>query len=921
MLPQCLDQAEGRVCPKHARLHAIYMLTMSLTEQPRRSGRATKGQHKNLDLIQEPPKRSKSSKTQSKDKSTKQQTEPPPPASEEEEIIRCICGEYEEEEDIERDMICCDKCSAWQHNDCMGLTFPKGQEPAEYFCEQCKPEDHKELLEKIARGEKPWEEAAKRRQQEIEEKKAKRRRGRKGGTKKGGGRASDVKAENSSASTPAPEGDAAPETPAPATAQADSQQPSSAQKRKLDGAQATDSVSIPDASCMWFCLTLFQGHKQKQPRTSSAGLTDQERRTSVSQSRKGSAADGGRESTSASREPASSPEEISNAARRGCANALIKLFVDQIQEAQKQQTYKLPSDKSVDDVARPLGLSLEHAMYTNLCGGSGEPNEQYKSQLRTILFNVKKNPSLRDRLLVGSLSTAALSTMSTQAMASEEQQQKDAEIKREAEKQHIIVEENRPRIRRTHKGEEIVEGDTHAGVSESIFSSTIARRAAFEAENQSPDPAVRAAGRSVSPKTQQPPEFGEAKVSQGSAANGDTGHPHSPSAVGHDAEFPEVPEHLHQQLPPESKAQADEEIDNLLKEEEEPESPPYSPKDIDSGGIVWQGKISMHPVAEFRSTARHVGGADLSGRIPWHQMIPPVLQVDGRIEIQLATNYLCGLRFSNTTDVTVISVSAPDDPSERAEFDKLFNYFTDRKRYGVVGKHPLPNVKDTYIIPIEAGVSKKPEFIELLENNSIEDPTTDRILLVVFVVKAIDFSSATPSSQQPTPLHITTQESHHPATTAAAASPLSSGTPLTQQHHPTPTTPAMQPWTPNSPATNYGVGSQFQPHQQPGFNHTYAPPPPPQQPSQQPHPPQHQQPLPPQQSPLVGIAAALHVLGPQAQAPAITELLKKVPDVNVPQLNLVRDIITRNPAAANDYTVLTQAIQQLTAGAGNGQGR
>lgn len=591
----------------------------------------------------------------------------------------------------------------------------------------------------------------------------------------------------------------------------------------------------------------------------------------------------------------------------------------------------------MDDVARPLGLSLEHAMYTNLCGGSGEPNEQYKSQLRTILFNVKKNPSLRDRLLVGSLSTATLSTMSTQAMASEEQQQKDAEIKREAEKQHIIVEENRPRIRRTHKGEEIVEGDTHAGVSESIFSSTIARRAAFEAENQSPDPGASVAGRSVSPKTQQRPEHGEGKVSQGPEANGDAGRPHSPSAAAHDAEFPEVPEHLHQQLPPESKAQADEEIDNLLKEEE-PESPPYSPKDIDSGGIVWQGKISMHPVAEFRSTARHVGGADLSGRIPWHQMIPPILHVDGRIEIQLATNYLCGLRFSNTTDVTVVSVSAPDDPSERAEFDKLFNYFTDRKRYGVVGKHPLSNVKDTYIIPIEAGVSKKPEFIELLENNSIEDPTTDRILLVVFVVKAIDFSSVTPSSQQPTPLHHTSQESHHPATTAAVASPLSSGTPLTQQnHHPTPTTPAMQPWTPSSPPPNYGVGAQFPPHQQPGFNTTYSPPPPPPQPSQQqPQPAQQQQPqqqqqqqqqLPSQQqSPppppsLVGITAALHVLGPQAQAPAIAELLKKVPDVNVPQLNLVRDIITRNPAAANDYSVLTQAIQQLTAGAGNGQSR
>jgi hypothetical protein len=90
-------------------------------------------------------------------------------------------------------MICCDKCSAWQHNDCMGLTFAKGEEPAEYFCEQCKPENHQELLGKISRGEKPWEEAEKKRLQEAEEKKARRRKG--GKRKKKGARASDVKSE------------------------------------------------------------------------------------------------------------------------------------------------------------------------------------------------------------------------------------------------------------------------------------------------------------------------------------------------------------------------------------------------------------------------------------------------------------------------------------------------------------------------------------------------------------------------------------------------------------------------------------------------------------------------------------------------------------------------------------------------------
>lgn len=162
-----------------------------MTDEPRRSGRATKGQHKNLDI--DPPQNKRKSKGQGKGQKQSSNEPTPPVLNEEDEIIRCICGEYEEEEDVERDMICCDKCAAWQHNDCMGLVFPKGEEPAEYFCERCKPENHRELLDKISRGEKPWEEAAAKRAQEAEERKARKKKGGKRGKKT---RQSDVKPEH-----------------------------------------------------------------------------------------------------------------------------------------------------------------------------------------------------------------------------------------------------------------------------------------------------------------------------------------------------------------------------------------------------------------------------------------------------------------------------------------------------------------------------------------------------------------------------------------------------------------------------------------------------------------------------------------------------------------------------------------------------
>ena len=138
----------------------------------RRSGRATKGVNtKDRDLDETTPKPKGKGKG-AKAKAVEEEEEEDP-----EEIIRCVCDLYEEEEDVPRAMICCDNCSAWQHNDCMGLA--EDYEPDKYFCEQCRPADHKQLLAAMKRGEKPWLEAAKVREAAQAEKNAKKKGGKK----------------------------------------------------------------------------------------------------------------------------------------------------------------------------------------------------------------------------------------------------------------------------------------------------------------------------------------------------------------------------------------------------------------------------------------------------------------------------------------------------------------------------------------------------------------------------------------------------------------------------------------------------------------------------------------------------------------------------------------------------------------------
>ena len=799
------------------------MLTMT-PDEPRRSGRATKGQHKNLELPEGPSKKGKG-KGKS-EKSSKASAEPTPGPSEgegeEEEIIRCICGEYEEEEDVERDMICCDQCLAWQHNDCMGLTFAKGSEPDKYYCEQCRPENHKPLLDKIAKGEKPWEEVAERRRQEAEDKKSKRKKGKKGSRKSQGKAEASTPARGATSATPGP-------GPSPGTGASASAEPeknghapdsrrSSTNKRKLEESTEGENVRNPPSRTLNESSNRYhQGPQVKQQRLSPAVEKKARKETPTD--------------ASAS---VGTVEDLVIPARKSAATALIKLFVDSVAASQKKGSYSLPAGQTADGVARQLGLRIEDAMYHNFCGRTGEPTEAYKLQLRTILFNVKKNPSLRDRLLVGSLSPESLSKMKPEDMASEELQQKDAEIKREAERQHIIIQEQGPRIRRTHKGEELIEDETHAA-TESVFS-TAPRRTAPETEgspgNQSP----------VTPKVQQPSKLQGAEGGRG----------HSPDGGHDDQVFPEVAPNIREPVP-HGKIQADAEIDQLLRDDE-PDSPPYSPTDYQDDGLVWRGKVAMVPVAEFMSSAKHVGGADLSGRIPWGQLAPSTLLIDGRIEIQLASNYLCGLRFSASTDVSVIAVSSPENASEREGFNKLFNYFAGRKRYGVIGKHPLSAVKDTYIVPIEAGTTTKPEFIELLENNSLDGPIDERMLLVVFVVKT---GESNPPSVQP--------QSHQPSLEpGVSASPLTAATP--QSHFGHGSIASQGGATPN-PA---------------GYGHHSA---------------------------LTGLPAAMQVLGPQAvNEPAIQHLLKIAPEANLEQLNLVRGILMRQPDAAKNYQKLMDAL-------------
>lgn len=628
--------------------------------------------------------------------------------------------------------------------------------------------------------------------------------------------------------------------------------------------------------------------------------------------------------------------ELQSDHRRRAASALVRLFVEQIQQAQKQDAFKLPPGQSTDAYGLRLGLSVEYAIYLNFWGHTEEAKPEYKDKLRMMLHNVKANPTLRDRLLSQSLSPNEFSRMSSDDMASKELQEMTAEMIKESEKQHMLVQEDGPRIRRTHKGEEFVGDESqHIGGTESIFTNPPPRCRESIVDptaprNISPDPMspssanavelpqdVTMSGIGVSPTAGQPLTVNTSAVPRTSSdSERKSSSTFNIQNVWSSVDSPDADRNRARQISHHSHrsasdqvtglgVQADAEIEKLLKDEEQDEDEPYSPTDYDAEpGTIWRGNLTMASVAQFRGAAKYVAGANLSSVYPWTSLIPHTLQIEGRIDVDRASQYLCGLQWSKTTDVTVVAITPAENPDDEAHFNKLFTYFTERNRYGVISKSPVSAVRDIYLVPLEAGMAKKPEFIELLEDCSLEDNRSSRMLLVTYVLKIKTDST---SSAQATPR---TLES------GMVASPLSSQAPpqyrTSSLSHPHPST-SMSPIGPygstfNTPTTHQQPFAHPQQQQQP-YSPVYDTPNP-----ANPHPPsqsQSQSQSPPR--PLTGIEAARQVLGDAASSPAVLELLAQAPTIGLVEFEIVKEVFESMPASREDFGLLTGALGERLA--------
>ena len=451
-------------------------------------------------------------------------------------------------------------------------------------------------------------------------------------------------------------------------------------------------------------------------------------------------------------------EDLHNRVRQRAAGAFVKTFEQITQQAVNEGVFKLPKGQTKETYSLSLGLNVEFCLYINLWGHGAEPNPAYSEKMRVILHNIKANPELRDSLLTQSLSPGELTEMSSDEMASTELQAEKAQIIRETEKQHILLPETAPKFRKTHKGDELIEDSSHQFVNIGPAPQLSTRIHQQINKEESPDRMG-----SHSPTAFQPASFKPAsrpltvdtQARRGSAVNRRSSSGFDMNNVWSAIDSPSASRPLATPSTPGIRgpgAKADPEIDELLGPEDQEE--PYSPMDYSmEPGMIWRGNLVMPAVAQFRASAKYAAGANLESRYPWTDLIGKVLWVEGRLPGNIANDYICNLRFSKTTDVSAITLVAEDGDKDQDGFSKLFEYFTTRNRWGV-GKSPLAHTRDVYVIPLDAGDAPKPEFLNLLEDSAVPDNRTERMLLVVYIIKltppTFQEATATPSTQHGT---------------------------------------------------------------------------------------------------------------------------------------------------------------------------
>ncbi|KAF9439363.1 hexokinase A [Entomortierella beljakovae] len=514
-------------------------------------------------------------------------------------------------------------------------------------------------------------------------------------------------------------------------------------------------------------------------------------------------------------------------------------------------------------------VEKELYMFTATPGQSG-CGKDYKAKYRSLFFNLKdkNNESLRARVLSGELEPRELVRLTPEELANPELQSIAEEVRKRSIHDSVLTIEQEPFIKKTHKGDvSYIPGSS--SMNEVSTVTNFAQNKVKEQETEKADTTKETSDENVME------EIVQEQSSNKSTPAG------SPTTDALDKLLARIQtnkrsgEDILSDALSSGKRQKQFETDYDRSSYLPREPSPYSPSPSPSGSPVltsttppntpppfmleeierklknkpnasvnqqslsiWQGFVEMDQVAKVFVRAIQIGGSKvIPGRVTtnpaadmvaagWADIFTKKVVIEGRIPVTAVESYIAQQRQSISKEIHIIQFelnSAPTASFEqrRAEFEKLFHYFHDKARNGVI-PHKARQVKDMYLVPVGANDPLPKYFHGLVENDALVQSNgirRDALFGVLVVNKASSHQQRHGLSHGHSPSHTKSSSSQHRHSGSANTRPYAGQHDRreSKDHQSGGYSPAAQPSRPQVPSntpTPFSVGVPVTAHQQ-----------------------------------------------------------------------------------------------------------
>lgn len=409
----------------------------------------------------------------------------------------------------------------------------------------------------------------------------------------------------------------------------------------------------------------------------------------------------------------------------------------------------LPQNKCEVVFCTDVATAVEKAVF-EICYNAAKITTEYTNKIRSIQFNLRKNDALADEVLRGGINPTRLAEMSTDEMANKELKEYMARVRIQAEINVTLVTTDEPRIRKTHKGEELVEPLRESSRSPKpeaiLFPSAIEKDASNEPEEVRRGQQLTAQDfkniNVIRPAT--PPGFWNSGTNSSSEISNSPNRGKTLSTLfGLNLAQNNLysSEDSDGYSPPLCVA-GDENILTRQSQIVKSSSPlnifDSSWEDQMATTSVaeerWVGRIEMKGIEGICTAGELMGGPESICGASWSTILDEILHVDLDVSPGVANSHLKDLCTSNSTSVMVVRLN-PMDIADGTGWTELFDYFRGIGRYGVIGKNYLGCINAMYLIFLEI-YDRVPAWFEYLDPPSrvATHGRQERVMLVAFAV-------------------------------------------------------------------------------------------------------------------------------------------------------------------------------------------